>query len=774
MLAVQQPQVTARVDRTTAAAGDTIVVTIRVEAGGSEPVRIEDPSHAGLLLAGAREHSTVEIAGDERRRVTTRELRFVAVQPGSWGIGGARVIQGTSVVTVPPMTIVVTGDPVGAPLSAEALRRLIDAAPPPATQNDVAVTLVVAPTVVTLGQQVDLLALAWFPREIRARMRAPATFENPRTGGVWSYRHALPAGVIATRRVGGTTYDLFAQHETVFPLREGPIVLGPAVLSYSFPLTYSFLSREVRHELQSDSVVIQVRSLPATGRPGGFRGAAGSDLALELSPVAFDLSVGDARSFAVTILGRGNVALWPEPEFRWPTGLRVYPGEVEVAVERRGVDLEGHKTFHYLLVADSTGTYRVPPVDYAYFDWRTGRYVTLRSVPIDVRARVGSGRRVPAIAAPAPLGRAPFVFPVAFTALPWWGWVLIGAGPPLVVLASRVSWRRRRPGVPKERRATIEARPLIQLEREFAARLERLVPDARHLGDAALIAALRAAGIEAPRALHVARLRDRLRQAAYGGGQATDAAELLAEAREVLTGQLGARASDARIPALRDVAIGLALALVIPSGIGRAQSVGAEQLLAAGAHATAADSFAARALSEPGNPAHWYHLGVAWFSLGSQERARAAWIRAARLAPRHAAIRRALARTGTTDPRSRGLARVAPLTPDEALALAIGWWVAGWLVLARRRRPGIAGVLIALAVAAAAYGTWVQTRYQAPAALVLDSGAPLREAPYGSAPVLDRLTAGAAVRVRALKGRWMLVEFGPRRGWVLGADVVRL
>ncbi|HWP39060.1 MAG TPA: SH3 domain-containing protein, partial [Gemmatimonadales bacterium] len=131
-------------------------------------------------------------------------------------------------------------------------------------------------------------------------------------------------------------------------------------------------------------------------------------------------------------------------------------------------------------------------------------------------------------------------------------------------------------------------------------------------------------------------------------------------------------------------------------------------------------------------------------------------------------------RIGTADPRSRALAWVAPLTVDEALAMAIACWLAGWLMVAGRRRAGIAGLLLALAVAGAAYAGWVETRYGAPAALVLDHGASLREAPYGNAPVLDRLAAGAAVRVAARKGPWMLVAFGSRRGWVLGTEVVRL
>lgn len=753
------------------AAGDTIVFTIRVETRSSDPVTIEDPPLAGLLLAGARENSAVDIASDGMRRVTTRVLRLVAAQPGAWSIGAARVVQGGMVATTPPIGVEVTGDPTTAPLSAEALRTMIAEAAPPEIENEVAVTLVVEPRVVTLGQQVDLLALAWFPREVRTRMRAPAAFENPRVGGVWSYRHPMPAGVVATRRVGGRTYDIFAQHETIFPLREGPLVLGPAAVSYSFPLTFSFLSREVRHVVQSDSAVISVRALPVVGRPSGFRGAAGSGLTLELEPSAFDLAVGEGRPFSVTLSGRGNVALWPEPEFRWPAGLRVYPGEVGVVVARTGVELEGNKTFRYLLVADSAGTYRVPPADYPYFDWRTGRYVALRTVGLEVMARAGTGRSLPTVAAPDVLDHAPFVLPVEPTKLPLWAGVLIALAPPVLVFGSRLRWRRRaRGGRERARPAAAPKGTLAGLERHFAAALERLVPAAERQDGSELVAALRAAGIEAPRAVHVVRLRDRLRQAVYGGGQAPDADELLAEAREVLSGQLGERDTGQRTP------WGTVIAIVLVTATGPplvAQSVSGEALLRAGAYAAAVDSFAARALLDPDDPGHWYHLGVAWFALGSEERARVAWIRAARLAPRHRAIRRALARTGSTDPRSRSLMWVAPVTGGEAVLAAAVLWMVGWGMVAARRR-GATTALLAIAVLAAAYGAFVAVRYRTPTAVVLDGATPLREAPYGSATPVDRLNAGAAVRVAGARGGWMLVEFGSRRGWVMRAEVVRL
>ena len=562
LLAVQQPQVSATADRTTVAAGDTIALTIRVEAESAEPVRISDPALSGLTIHSARQTSSVEFGAAGSRRVTTRVLRLVAVQVGLGSIGPARVIQGSSVSSTAPIGIEVTGDPTSAPLSAEALQLMVQRAPPPPTLGEVAVTLLATPNGVTLGQQVDLLAVAWFPRETRSRMRTPATFESPRVEGVWSYRNVTPAGVVASRRVGNTTYDLFVQHETLFPLHEGPLTLGPAAVSYSFPLTVSFLSREVRHVVQSDTSVIAVRAFPTAGRPAAFRGAAGTGVRVEVEPTALELAVGEGRSLVVTVTGRGNVALWPEPEFRWPTGLRVYPEDVRAVVNRDGLQLEGTKTFTYLVVADSVGAYRIPPVEYPYFDGQAGRYLAQRTLALEVSARPGAGRALPAVAPPGALTSRPFALPWSPRAMPGLLWVIIAVVPPGLALATRLRWTGRRRGEPAAARR-VEPDSLQGLERRFAAALERLVPAAGKRDADELIAALRAAGIEEPRAVHVARLRDRLRHTVYGGGGTPDTDELLAEVREVLAGQLGEYM--ARQPRAAGVMAGLLVAALIVS-----------------------------------------------------------------------------------------------------------------------------------------------------------------------------------------------------------------
>jgi hypothetical protein len=346
-------------------------------------------------------------------------------------------------------------------------------------------------------------------------------------------------------------------------------------------------------------------------------------------------------------------------------------------------------------------------------------------------------------------------------------WVAAVA-PPMVVMTLRARWPRRRSAAPKAGRPH-DPDSLPELERRFTTALNRLVPEPAACDGPQLVAALRAAGIEGPRAAHIARLRDRLRQAEYGGSAAPDATELVAEVREVLAGPLAERIAGAR-PGWPAIAL---VAFTLPAAAG-AQDVSAERLLEAGAFAAAADSFAARAAKVPRDPVAWYHLGVAWFSVGSTERARAAWIRAARLAPRHGDIRRALSRTGPGDPRSRRLEWVAPVTPDEALLVALGCWFLGWVLVAGRWKRNLARGLLALGMAAAAYTGLVTARYRTPAALVLVAGTPLREAPYGSAPAVDRLTAGAVVRVEATRPGWILATFGGRRGWLIRSEIVRL
>src|SRR3989442_16023306 len=94
---------------------------------------------------------------------------------------------------------------------------------------------------------------------------------------------------------------------------------------------------------------------------------------------------------------------------------------------------------------------------------------------------------------------------------------------------------------------------------------------------------------------------------------------------------LGAEVSASRRRRLL-VALGL-LALVTPRAVA-AQAPSAEALYEVGALRAAADSFAARAPAQPRVAAHWYNPGATLYRAGADGKAKAAWTRAARVAPR--------------------------------------------------------------------------------------------------------------------------------------------
>jgi len=769
--AMQQPAVSASVDRTEVMVGDIVTLTIRVEVEGADPVRIGDPAIRGLEVRGSRDVTRVALEGGVARRTVVREMRLAAVAPGIATIGPVRVERDGAVAET--VTITVTVDAPGGVAQAQVsprLQAILDTLRPPVSGDGVMVEVLPIPARVVLGDQLDLITLAWFPREIRTQLRTPPTLAPPDVQGVWAYQQTTTAGVVASRRVGTRWFDLYVSHQVVFPLATGTVAVGRATVSYVQPLSYSFLSRELQHEVQSESVFVQVAPQPTARRPTNFSGAAGHDLSVALTTSQTVLPAGGAATVDVVVSGVGNVALWPEPEVAWPTGLRVYPAGVTIDGDAVRGQIAGTKRFEYLVIADSAGAHLVPGLSYPFFDTARQTYAVASAPGLRLVAPPGTVASPTRPLPPPLLARSPpTVLDWIAGRAPWlWGGVL--ALPPVLILGGylrrRVRWPRRR-GL---RRADREVRALAALDRELRQALTRRVGDSAQNEGVRLTAALRAAGVEASLAQHVARVRERLHHAVFGPPASADADELAAEVHEVLRALAGESPGAERRELVQAVVL---LALLGYVGTAVAQAPRPEELYAARAFRVAADSFQARVAQEPQVAAYWYDLGAAFYRMGDDGRARAAWIRAARLAPRNHGVRQALSLL-PADPVGADIVPISLWRPREAWLLGGALWLLGWgLVTFRRgRRPGVALLAIALALGVA--GWRLDRRYREPTAIVLRDDVPLRTAPFGSADANRQLVAGDAVRVRRRLGAFLLVERAGAMGWVLVGEVARL
>ena len=789
----QGAEVTASVDRTRLRVGEALQLTIRTRTRTADPVEIMLPPLNGFAVVGSRDMTEVAFSGGAGSvRTTVRELQLRAQQAGALLIGPVRARQGGSVVSTDPILITVDSAADRAALALSPLARaLLESTPPPVSRRPdrVALTMLVPSDTVYAGQQVDVIAAAWIPRELRERMRRPPVLTLVTPEGVWAYPATTSAssggGAALSRQVSGRWMDLFVTHQIMFPLAPGRLVIPPASVDYALPVTFSFFSREERYALRSDSISIAVLPLPPSAANPGTN-VVGQGLSLDLQVDPSSTRVGEPIDAALTISGVGNVALWPppapEPALRWPAGFRVYPAQTEVRVTPDAGRIAGSKTFHFLAVPDSSGNFVLPEVRYAYFDPGAGRYEVARAAPRVLVVAPGAEPRAARVLPPviARVGERPA--DRLSRRFGWQGWLAVLLIPPLVALSVR---RRKRaaaaavlPVAPGP-----ELTPLGQLEREFVTVLASHVPNPVARDGDGLAQALRAAGIDSAVADHVKRLRDRLRAARYGPRGLGDAAELGAEIQQVLRvlGADGPKGSRRPHAVLASAIVGIVMVGAQHAAPLRAQthasSPSAEALFEAGALRVAADSFAARAAREPREAAHWYNLGVTLYRAGADGKAQAAWTLAARLAPRDAAVRRARRLLPPPDPETEQLLEVGSATPAEWAIVAAAAWLVLWLAIALggTRRRLLLGLIAGVAVTSAVLGVREWRRRDRPVVVVTVDAAPVRAAPYGGASAAATIPAGGALLGGRTYGPWREVHRKDGiHGWVLGGEITGL
>src|SRR5437773_952379 len=375
-------------------------------------------------------------------RTTVRELQLRAQQPGALLIGPVRARQGGSVVATDPILVTVDSAADRTALTLSPLARsLLETTPAPISRraDRVALTMLVPSDTVFAGQQVDVIAAAWIPRDLDQRMRRPPFLTLVTPEGVWAYPAATSSGVALSRQVSGRWIDLFIAHQVVFPLTPGRLIIPPASVEYALPVTFSFFSREERYTLRSDSIAITVLQLPPHNPTTNV---VGDSLSLDLQVDPATTRVGEPLEASVTVTGIGNVALWPEPVLRWPTGFRVYPAQTEVRVAPVAGWIAGAKTFHFLAVPDSAGNFKLPEVRYLYFNatargGRGPRYETAISSPQAVAVAPGAEPRAARVLPPLLPTRGELFSERLGRRLGREGWLLVLFVPPLIAWLAR-------------------------------------------------------------------------------------------------------------------------------------------------------------------------------------------------------------------------------------------------------------------------------------------------------------------------------------------------
>jgi hypothetical protein len=146
----------------------------------------------------------------------------------------------------------------------------------------------------------------------------------------------------------------------------------------------------VKKELTSQTLNLEVKSLPENGRPASFMGAVG-DYNFKSDIDKTELSTNEAFTLTLTVSGTGNVELLQMPEPVFPPDFEVYDPKITMNVSNNANGLSGTKKAEYLVIPRRAGSFTVPAIEFSYFNPSNASYRTLQSQPYEIKVEKGKG-----------------------------------------------------------------------------------------------------------------------------------------------------------------------------------------------------------------------------------------------------------------------------------------------------------------------------------------------------------------------------------------------
>lgn len=145
---------------------------------------------------------------------------------------------------------------------------------------------------------------------------------------------------------------------------------------------------EVKKKIYTPRVTIDVQPLPT--KPAGFSGAVG-EFNLTSSINTTDAKTNDAITLKLALSGTGNMKLISAPDIKFPQDFEVYDPKATDNLKLTGAGLNGTKTFEYLVIPRHAGEFKIPAVEFIYFDLKSNSYKTLKSEEYTIKVAKGEG-----------------------------------------------------------------------------------------------------------------------------------------------------------------------------------------------------------------------------------------------------------------------------------------------------------------------------------------------------------------------------------------------
>ena len=213
---------------------------------------------------------------------------------------------------------------------------------------------------------------------------------SPRYTDFWSQNIDIDNYTIEDGAYKGKPFRFVTLKKTVlYPQKEGKLIIEPLSLDITVQLPTNrrdFFGQRVTKPSQkvvtSGDKIINVKQLPAN-KPKNFNGAVGS-FNFVVKTSKRQLSVSEALELELQIKGNGNLKLFQLPKLSLPSSLEIYEPERIEKISTNISGMKGSVRDLYTIVPSKPGKYKIPKIEFSYFDLKSKKYKIISSDEINI------------------------------------------------------------------------------------------------------------------------------------------------------------------------------------------------------------------------------------------------------------------------------------------------------------------------------------------------------------------------------------------------------
>lgn len=192
----------------------------------------------------------------------------------------------------------------------------------------------------------------------------------------------------------------------LFPTSAGKKTIGPATLKCLVENYKSLLNKDpfdifdpgllsqMRQPeekiLKSNPLEVEILPLPESNKPSNFSGTVGR-FNLKASLDKKQTEVNQPLTLKVTLSGVGNIKSLNEPGLPQLADFRIYNSGTSEKISKNNYLVQGSKTFEEILIPKTAGKFKLPPIEFSYFDLSSRSYKTTKSNPLEITVLPGAG-----------------------------------------------------------------------------------------------------------------------------------------------------------------------------------------------------------------------------------------------------------------------------------------------------------------------------------------------------------------------------------------------